>query len=205
MNFLIFKALDSLFSFKKELTYLLLTFLLVLSIPIIAVILLTHAGFDEVSDRLAEFDVNSNKVILYYPNGSVYKELSLNVTWPFRGVVTLEFGESHWPFQPYHSGIDIASSNGRVGDPITVFMPGKVIYEGQIFWGFGKHVVIDNGDNISSIYAHLDKINVKKNQEVKPGDVIGTEGSTGWSTGPHLHFQVNVFGIPVNPRVFLGK
>lgn len=97
--------------------------------------------------------------------------------------------------------MDIA---GKKGDPITTFMPGKVIYAGEIFWGFGKHVIIDHGDNISSLYGHLDKINVKKDQDVKPGDVIGLEGSTGWSTGPHLHFETRVFGIPVNPKSFIG-
>lgn len=115
-------------------------------------------------------------------------------------MITLEFGESDLPYQLFHSGIDIAS---KKGDPVTSFMPGKVIYAGEIFWGYGKHVIIDHGDNITSTYAHLDKINVKEGQEVKPGDVIGLEGSTGWSTGNHLHFQINVFGVPVNPRVFL--
>lgn len=56
---------------------------------------------------------------------------------------------------------------------------------------------------LSALYAHLDKINVKEGQEVKPGDVIGLEGNTGWSTGDHLHFQISVFGVPVNPRVFI--
>jgi murein DD-endopeptidase MepM/ murein hydrolase activator NlpD len=114
--------------------------------------------------------------------------------------VTNEFGETHLPYYLHHSGIDIAS---KKGDPITPFMPGKVTYAGEIFWGFGKHVIVDHGDNITSVYGHLSKISTKKGDDVKPGDVIGLEGSTGWSTGTHLHFQINVFGIPVNPRVFL--
>jgi murein DD-endopeptidase MepM/ murein hydrolase activator NlpD len=85
-------------------------------------------------------------------------------------------------------------------------MPGKVIYAGEIFWGYGKHIIIDHGNNITSVYAHLDKIFVVPGQEIKTTDqVIGNEGSTGWSTGPHLHFEVRVFGIPVNPRTFLGN
>ena len=59
------------------------------------------------------------------------------------------------------------------------------------------------GHHVTSIYAHLDTLNVKVGDEVDMGAVIGTRGDTGWSTGPHLHFQINVFGIPVSPRVFL--
>ena len=83
-------------------------------------------------------------------------------------------------------------------------MKGKVIYAGETSTGFGKHVEIDHGHHIVSIYGHLDTIAVTVGQEVDLGTIIGTRGNTGWSTGPHLHFQINVFGIPVNPRVFLS-
>lgn len=199
MNLLLPFAINTLWSFKREFFFILLTFLMVLLLPVIAVITLTQSGIEEVSDTLAQFDSKTNKVKLFYPNGTVYKEISVNVTPPVKGAITNEFGERYLPWYLFHSGIDIAS---KKGDPITPFMPGKVVYADEIFWGFGKHVIIDHGDNITSIYAHLNKINVKKDQEVKPGDVIGLEGSTGWSTGDHLHFQINVFGIPVNPRVF---
>lgn len=82
-------------------------------------------------------------------------------------------------------------------------MTGKVIYTGELSWGFGKHVIIDNGNNITSIYAHMSQILAKVGDNVTPGDTIGLEGKTGWATGPHLHFQINVFGIPVNPRTFV--
>jgi murein DD-endopeptidase MepM/ murein hydrolase activator NlpD len=84
-------------------------------------------------------------------------------------------------------------------------MKGTVIYADELSWGYGKHIIIDNGNNISSLYGHLSKIYVTKGEEVKQGQIIGAEGSTGWSTGPHLHFQVDIYGIPVNPRTFLGK
>lgn len=197
--------ITTLFSFRKEFLYVLTAFLLVLLLPLIGIIILTRTGLDFVSDRLVNLDEVTNEVQILNPaDGSVYKTIKAQFTWPVNGVITLEFGESSL-FQPFHTGIDIANPNGQKGDPITAFMPGKVVYAGQIFWGYGKHVIIDHGDNISSIYAHLDSIWVSKGQEVKPGDIIGTEDSTGWSTGPHLHFQINVFGIPVNPRVFLGR
>ena len=201
MNFFTPFVLSTIWSFRKELFYVCLTFFCVLLLPVIAVIVLTNSGIEEVSDKLAQYDATTNVVKLYYPNGTLYKELTLAVTWPVQGVVTNECGETRLPYYLYHSGIDIAS---KKDDPITPFMPGKVTYQGEIFWGFGKHIIVDHGDNITSIYGHLNKISVKKDQEVKPGDVIGLEGSTGWSTGTHLHFQINIFGIPVNPRVFLG-
>jgi murein DD-endopeptidase MepM/ murein hydrolase activator NlpD len=123
--------------------------------------------------------------------------------WPVPGPVTLEFGESS-PYQIFHTGIDIADPEGKVGTPVGAFMKGKVIYADADNWGFGRHVIIDNGHYITSIYAHLDTISVVKGQEVEMGTIVGTRGNTGWSTGPHLHFQINVINIPVNPRVFLS-
>lgn len=201
MNFLLPFTINTLWSFKRELTFIFLTLLMVLLLPFIAVVSMTNSGIEEVSDVIVQYNAKTNRVKLFNPDGSLYKEITINVTMPVHGVVTTEFGESHLPWYLFHTGIDLAS---KKGDPITPFMPGKVIYADEIFWGFGKHVIVDHGDNITSVYAHLNKINVKKDQEVKPGDVIGLEGSTGWSTGNHLHFQINVFGIPVNPRVFLS-
>jgi murein DD-endopeptidase MepM/ murein hydrolase activator NlpD len=174
---------------------------MVLLLPVIAVLTVAQVGIEEVSDQLVTYDSNTKAIQLYYPNGEPYKLFTANVTMPVRGVITNEFGEPHPPYYLYHSGIDIA---GKKGDPITPFMSGRVIYAGEIFWGFGRHIIIDHGDNITSVYGHLDKINVKNDQEVKPGDVIGSEGSTGWSTGPHLHFETRVFGIPVDPRIFIS-
>lgn len=165
-----------------------------------------NTGINIVSDKLVGVNTQTGNVQIKDPlNGSVVKELSPTVAWPVHGVVTLEFGESDWPYQLFHTGIDIANPNGMTGDPIHPFMDGIVIYAGEISWGFGKHIIIDNGNNITSIYAHLDKIYVYPGEQVHIADMIGREGDTGWSTGPHLHFQVNVYGIPVNPRVFLGE
>lgn len=192
-------------SFRRELSYVLLAFLIVLSLPIVAVIILMNAGFNVVSDKLVTVNSQTQAVQLLDPkDGSVIKEIKPVVSWPVTGVITLEFGQSDWPFQPFHTGIDIANPYGEIGDPIHPFMDGTVIYAGEIFWGFGKHIIIDNGNNITSIYAHLSKIYAYPGEKVTINDVIGLEGSTGWSTGPHLHFQIDVFGIPVNPRTFLG-
>lgn len=201
-----FQGIAAACSFRKELMYVLLAFLAVLLMPVIAVVILTNTGINIVSDKLATFDSKTQKIEIHNPiNGSVIATIDKEIVWPVKGVITLEFGQVDLPYQPFHTGIDIANPNHQIGDPITPFMEGKVVHAGEISWGFGKHIIIDNGDGIQSIYAHLDKIYVYVGQEVKPGDIIGEEGETGWATGPHLHFQINIFGIPVNPRIFLGE
>ena len=197
-------VINTLWSFRKEIMYVALTFLGVLLLPFIAVLVIASTGIQLVSDQLVSINATTHKVEIHDPSGKVIATIDATTVWPVNGVITLEFGESDLPYQPFHTGIDIANPNGRGGDPITPFMKGKVIDTGELSWGYGKHITIDNGNNITSIYAHLSKVNVKKDDEVKPGDVIGLEGSTGWSTGPHLHFEIRVFGIPVNPRVFLN-
>lgn len=193
------------FSYRREIAYVASVFLIVLLLPVIGVILLTQTGINLVSDTLAELNEVNNMVEIKNPlDGSVYATLNGPFVWPTQGVVTLEFGQSSL-YQPFHTGIDIA---GHRNDPVTPFMEGKVSYSGEISWGFGKHIIIDHGNNITSIYGHLNSIYVEPGQEVKPGDIIGGQGNTGWTVGPtgvHLHFQTNVFGIPVNPRTFLGE
>lgn len=204
MNY--FKLALTLWSFKKELYYVSLAFLFILLMPVFAVFMLTNAGIDIVSDRLATVDEQTKNIEIHNPaTGEVVDSLDLTMAWPTTGVYTLEFGQSSG-YQIFHTGIDIANANRKVGDPVNAFLPGKVIYAGEIWWGYGKHVIIDHGNNITTVYAHLDKIFVYKDQEIKTNKhVIGNMGTTGWSTGPHLHFEIRVFGIPVNPRTFLGS
>lgn len=191
----------ALWSFRKELKYVVTAFLAVLLIPVVAVILLTQVGINIISDKLVSQNPQTQTIQIKDPlTGEVVKTISPKIVWPAKGVITLEFGESSI-YQPFHTGIDIAGSKD---DPINPAMDGTVTYAGEIFWGFGKHIIIDNGNNIQTIYAHLDKIYVYPGQKVTTADVIGAEGQTGWATGVHLHFQTNVYGIPVNPRTFLG-
>ncbi|MFA6386103.1 MAG: M23 family metallopeptidase [Candidatus Paceibacterota bacterium] len=196
------KLILTLWSFRKELKYVVIVFTAVLLLPVVAVILLTQVGINIVSDKLVSQNPQTQTIQIKDPlNGDVVKTITPNVVWPTKGVITLEFGESSL-YQPFHTGIDIAGSKD---DPVNPAMDGTVVYAGEIFWGFGKHIIIDNGNNIQTIYAHLDKIYVYKGQKVTTSNVIGGQGQTGWATGVHLHFQVNVYGIPVNPRVFLGE
>lgn len=174
-------------------------------VPVIGVILLTNVGINIISDKLVESNPVTQSIELKGPaSGEVIKSITPRVVWPVKGVITLEFGQSS-SYQVLHTGIDIANPQGLTGDLISPAMDGTVIYAGEIFWGYGKHIIIDNGNNITTVYAHLDKIYVYNGQKVTITDTIGKEGQTGWATGPHLHFETRVYGIPVNPRVFLGN
>lgn len=123
------------------------------------------------------------------------------IVWPVCGIVTASFGVPHRPWQATHTGIDIANSNGRSGDDISPFKKGVVITaDSSVSTGWGKHVIVDHGNNITSLYGHMSGVNVKVGQRVTPGDTIGWEGSTGNSTGPHVHFEIRKNGAPVDPR-----
>lgn len=198
------KAIATAYSMKKEIKYVFITFLVILLLPVFAVITLTQVGLDVVSGaivsrnpQLAQVDIRDPKT------GAIIDYIAEPVVWPVTGPVTLEFGHPS-PYQLFHTGIDIADPAGKVGTPVGAFMRGKVIYANTISWGYGRHVIIDHGKRVTSVYAHLDTLAVDVGQEVELGQVVGTRGNTGWSTGPHLHLQINVFYIPVNPRVFLA-
>jgi murein DD-endopeptidase MepM/ murein hydrolase activator NlpD len=121
--------------------------------------------------------------------------------WPVHGKVTLEFGQPDPPYEISHTGIDIAVP---IGTPVKAFMAGIVIYSGETTTGYGVHVILQNTPDVTSLYGHLSQLLVTQGQQVQEGQVIGLSGSTGWSTGPHLHFEIDVFNIPTNPRTFLS-
>lgn len=196
-------TLFSFWNFRKELKIVISVFLIILALPLVAVIILTQTGINIVSDKLVEQNSSTNTVDILNPaTGEVTTTISLAMVWPTTGRVSLEFGVPHLPYELLHTGIDIANNKGT---DVTPFMEGTVTYAAETKTGYGKHVIIDHGNNVSSLYGHLDKILVYKGQKVTINQVIGKMGSTGWSTGPHVHFQINVYGIPVNPRSFLDK
>lgn len=121
--------------------------------------------------------------------------------WPAYGFVSSGFGYRFTVFGwGHHDGIDIS---GRVGTPIVATADGTVTFAG---WreGYGRTVIIDHGYGWSTVYAHCTKLAVELGDRVKRGEVIGFIGSTGRSTGPHLHYEVRVNGRVVNPRYYLG-
>jgi murein DD-endopeptidase MepM/ murein hydrolase activator NlpD len=119
-------------------------------------------------------------------------------TWPVTGVITSPFGWRENPFgggPEFHQGLDIAAPSGT---PVKAAAGGTVIMA-QWYGGYGNYILIDNGNGFSTGYAHLSAMYVSKGQYVTRGQPIGAVGSTGYSTGPHLHFEVRIDGKPVDP------
>ncbi len=116
--------------------------------------------------------------------------------WPVRGEITqIAF--------PWHAGaLDIAL---KVGDPVHSAKDGVIKDVEMQTTGYGYHVVVDHGNGVEAIYAHLSKIDVTKGQYIAKGEILGLGGSTGRSTGPHLHFEVRRNNQPVDPLQLLGK
>lgn len=122
--------------------------------------------------------------------------------WPVEGQVTGSFGERIDPFNgegAFHSGVDIGSSYGH---PIIAPADGVVTFTDQL-GGYGKAIMIDHGNGISTRYGHLSGFAVTAGQAVHRGDVIGYVGASGRSTGPHLHYEVRINDTPVNPYKYL--
>lgn len=127
---------------------------------------------------------------------------SIPTIWPVRGWLTSGFGYRKSPFtslREFHKGIDIGT---RLNTPIIAPAEGVVTYVGRK-GGFGKLIVINHGYGITTRYAHLSKALIKTGQKVKRGETIANVGNTGRSTGPHLHYEVRVGGVPVNPKNYL--
>ena len=122
---------------------------------------------------------------------------------PTSGVVTCKFGPRFSPFsgkREFHTGIDIANKRGT---KVYASARGKVIFAKKK-WLIGNLVTIDHGNNIITKYGHLNKFLVKKGDRVNHGDIIGLMGSTGNSTGPHVHYEVVVNGKSENPANYFS-
>ena len=122
--------------------------------------------------------------------------------WPARGWLSSVFGMRKSPFtgkRKMHEGLDIAA---RTGAPVYATADG-IVSRVETQAGYGKVVYIEHGYGYSTLYGHNSKIFVKVGQRVKRGEKISAMGSTGQSTGPHLHYEVRLNGVPLNPKKFL--
>ena len=121
---------------------------------------------------------------------------------PANGSISSGFGNRIHPilgYSRFHAGIDFAASHGSA---IRAADSGRVIFSGW-YGGYGQTVIIDHGNGISTLYAHASRLLVNEGQNVQQGQSIAAIGSTGLSTGPHLHFEVRQNGNPVNPMAYL--
>lgn len=133
--------------------------------------------------------------------GSSYSGGSGTLAWPCSGTITTEFGTRRsWdPYSKAHSGMDIAVGYGT---PIHAAAAGTVIIAGT-YGGYGNCVAIRHSNGLVTLYGHNSSLTTSVGQHVSRGDVIAKAGSTGFSTGVHCHFEVQVGGTPVNPRNYL--
>ena len=125
-----------------------------------------------------------------------------SMMWPYIGPITSPYGWRTHPISGvsrYHSGIDIGAD---YGDPVLAADAGTVAYA-DWFGGYGNAVIIEHGGGISTLYGHNSSLLVSVGQSVRKGQPIAYAGSTGYSTGPHVHFEVRINGEPTNPMDYL--
>ncbi len=138
---------------------------------------------------------------------NIFTRGDLNVLpslWPVNGRLMGGFGVRSDPFSgegAMHTGVDISAP---MGTPVHATADGIVVHAG---WngGYGRCVVVDHGNNYQTWYAHLSRMDVIEGQEIRQGEVLGAVGTTGRSTGAHLHYEVRIASTPVNPYRFLGR
>ena len=166
-----------------------------------------RATFEKAERELAKNSSNLENMI---SRNSKKEQSNISTTGafmrPISGPVTSSFGYRIHPIfksRIFHSGIDIGGPNNG---PVKAANNGKVIYAGW-YGGYGKVVILDhgnyNGSPTTTLYAHLSTISVSVGQYVVKGQVVGKEGTTGYATGPHVHFEVRVNGQPRNPLNYI--
>ncbi len=163
--------------------------------------------YERTERELARQSASIQNMIANLTGGSSTKTTPVKVSStgfikPIAGPITSPFGYRIHPIfksRIFHSGIDIGGPNGGA---IKASNDGRVIYTGW-YGGYGKVVILDhgtiNGKPVTTLYAHMSAILVSNGQNVTKGQTVGKEGSTGYSTGPHCHFEVRENGKPVNP------
>lgn len=187
-------------------------------LPSLASLPKSSFGLDRVNPKLAmaEFNVQTDNLknaveqveqrlqhVYELRQDKISYWASVPSIWPVQGFVTSGFGFRHSPLRGgtrFHEGVDIASP---VGTPIKAPADGVVTFAGYK-GGLGKCVVVDHGYGISTMYGHNSDVNVAEGDRVKRGMVIASIGMTGRTTGPHLHYQVMVDGVPIDPMKYIA-
>ncbi len=138
-------------------------------------------------------------------DASLRREAAVPAGFPTLGRITSRFGSRFGPRSgrlERHTGWDIATNAGA---PVRVTAPGVIEVAGWTTVGYGLHLVINHGYGYKTLYGHLSRLNTNVGRRVMPGDLIGFVGSTGNSTGPHLHYEVLLDNTPINPGSYLFK
>jgi len=159
-------------------------------------------GLERIRSDLLDYE-NRKVARLLVSKSEKISESHLTFSLPVTGRVTSPFGmirsyNGHG-YRAYHTGTDIGGN--PVGTPVMAPLGGKVLCA-EDFYGRGLTVILDHGFGVKSLYYHLDRLAVKTGEEVSRGAILGEVGTTGFSTGPHLHWEVRVNNIPVDPFQF---
>lgn len=165
-------------------------------------------GIEKCVSKLYEEKVVISKTTYSAPSASNYStgrssakvDLGINLINPTSGIITSRFGSNDSVRDHTHSGLDIAAPYGTA---IKAAAGGTVTYSGSAGDGFGKYVIISHGNGVQTVYAHCSQLLVSAGQSVAQGEVIAKVGSTGNSTGNHLHFEIRLNGTQVNPQNYL--
>lgn len=163
-----------------------------------------RAQKQEYLEAMARLEAESRSIAALLRNrqaGQVFAGTGKKLAWPVTGTITSGYGYRTDPIfsdRRFHTGIDIAA---RTGQPVIASEAGEVILTG-VRSGYGLTIIIDHGNALATLYAHLSSLNVYEGQRVSRGAVIGGVGCTGWCTGPHLHFETRINGDPVDPMQF---
>lgn len=165
-----------------------------------------RATYERAERELARQSASIQSMISRNQGASTVKISSTGFMKPIGGRITSPFGWRTHPIfnsRTFHSGVDIAGPN--LGS-IRASNSGKVIYAGW-YGGYGKVVILDhgtiNGRAMTTLYAHMSTVKARQGQFVQKGEVVGYEGTTGYSTGPHCHFEVRINGKPNNPLNYI--
>ncbi|MBI2974090.1 MAG: M23 family metallopeptidase [Deltaproteobacteria bacterium] len=156
---------------------------------------------DDLNETVASVEMRLQEVYEFH-QGKLAYWASIPSIWPVRGWVTSEFGMRRSPRgigTRFHEGIDIAAS---IGTPVYASGDGVVTFAGYKN-GLGKTIIIDHGFGITTVYGHNSSLYVREGERVKRGSSISAVGRTGRTTGPHLHYQVVVDGMPVDPMRYI--
>jgi murein DD-endopeptidase MepM/ murein hydrolase activator NlpD len=174
----------------------------------------TSASFGEDIKQLQELlatitELNSSETNQFASSSSAELQLksyldSMPTLYPADGEISSDFGNRFHPIDKvfkHHDGVDIAAS---YGSDIRAAAKGEVIFS-EYYGGYGNTVIIDHGYGLKTLYGHASELIAKKGQMVAKGEVIANVGSTGKSTGSHLHFEIRLSDLPVDPLLYLDK
>lgn len=169
---------------------------------------ISHEGrlVPTMQETFAEYDfLRSARISSFHRPSRLWRSTETRpFLWPVASRLLSRFGERMDPFSgegAFHRGIDLAAP---LGTPIRAASNG-VVLQAEWMSGYGRLVVLDHGGNCRTYYAHLSGFDVVPGQEVRAGETIGRSGRSGRATAPHLHYEVRMGGIPINPYQYLQR